>query len=383
MGGKIQKYLCNKCGKSFTEDINDKEIVVENVKYKKETQRYRDSNRIERKAFREHARIENAVSEYNKELVSVLKNYDLSKYTTKHKVNKNSKGAGVFHLTDTHFNELIELSFNKSDFSILSKRCKKFVDQARRYFKTFDVSNILFAMTGDMLNSDRRLDELLSQATNRSRALILSVIIIEQMLLDLNNDFNIKVVCVSGNEARKSDNIGWTDMITTNNYDFDIFEILNLLFRKSKGITFEKGSNPIEQVISVGGQNILITHGLKIEKEIEKAVQRKVGQYASRGIKLDFIIFGHNHSSRIGDTYARGSSMIGANAYSEEALHLTGRASQNIHVIFDKHNRDSIKIDLQDTTGIKGYDIEKELEVYHAKSAEKTKDETIVVKVVI
>lgn len=380
--GKVQRYLCNKCGRCFTEDSGDKEIVIENVKYKKETQRYRDSNRIERKAFREWARVENSIGEYNKELVNILKNYDLSKYTQFHK-NPKSKGAGIFHFTDPHFNELIELSFNKSDFSILSKRCKKFVDQAKRYFKLFKVSNILFAMTGDMLNSDRKLDELLAQATNRSRAMVLAVIIIEQMLLDLNKDFNIKVVCVSGNESRKSEEIGWTNMITTNNYDFDIFEILGLLFRKSVGVIFERGDDPLEQVIEVGGQNILILHGLTIEKEIERAIQRKIGQYTARDIIIDFVIFGHKHSCRIGDTYSRGSSVIGANDYSEKALHMTGRASQNIHIIFDKNNRDSIKIDLQNITGIEGYKIEKELEAYHIKSAMKLKKPITIHKVVI
>ncbi len=380
--GKDQRYVCNKCGRWFTNRSFDREILGENVRLAKQRQRFMDSNRIERKSFRQFARVENAVTEYNKELISIVKKYDLSKYTIKHK-NPKSKGAGILQLSDGHFNELVDLLMNKSDFTIVSKRCKKFVDQARRYFKLFNVSNILFAMTGDMLNSDRRLDELLSQATNRSKATILAVIIIEQMLLDLNKDFNVKVVSVSGNESRMKEEMGWTDIIATDNYDFTIFEILNLLFRKSKGIIFERGDNPLEQVIEIGGQNVLVTHGLAIEKDIEKSVQRKVGQYATRGIKLDFVIFGHMHSCRIGDTYARGSSMVGANAYSEEGLHLTGRASQNIHIIFDKNNRDSIKIDLQDVEGIEGYKIEKKLEAYHAKSADKVKKETTIFKVVI
>ena len=46
----------------------DKEILKSNVKLSKQKQKQQDLNRIERKSFREHARIENAVSEYGKEI---------------------------------------------------------------------------------------------------------------------------------------------------------------------------------------------------------------------------------------------------------------------------------------------------------------------------
>jgi hypothetical protein len=51
----------------------DKEIVLENVKLAKQKQLAVDKNRIANKSFREDARIENAVAEYNNELVKLIK----------------------------------------------------------------------------------------------------------------------------------------------------------------------------------------------------------------------------------------------------------------------------------------------------------------------
>ena len=386
---KKQRFLCKDCNKEFLdEDILDQfpdidlEILRENIRLAKKTQRFADSNRIERKAFREYARIDNAVSEYNKELVKVLDQYNLAKFTLKHK-NYQNEAAGIFHLTDPHFNELVNLAINKYDFDIASKRCKLFVEEAREYFKLKNVKNVLFAMTGDLLNSDRRLDELLAQATNRSKATFLAVRIIELMILDLNKDFNLTVANVTGNESRVAKDIAWTDIMATDNYDFTIFNILNYLFRGSKGISFLLDADPMEQIVKVGNKNIILIHGHQIKGKTEKAIQGIKGKYAAKGITIHFIISGHLHSARIGDVYARGSSIVGANEYSERGLQLTSRASQNIHIVYSSNRIDSIKIDLQHTEHIEGYDIETEIEAYNAKSSDRIRKKRTVFEVVI
>ena len=386
---KPQQFFCKDCGATFTDKKVldqfpecDLELLRENIKLAKRTQRFQDSNRIERKAFREYARIDNAVAEYNKELIKVLDRYNLAQFTLKHK-NYQNEAAGIFHLTDPHFNELVNLAINKYDFTVASKRCKLFVEEAREYFKLKNVKNVLFAMTGDLLNSDRRLDELLAQATNRSKATFLAVRLIELMILDLNKDFNLTVANITGNESRITKDIAWNDIIATDNYDFTIFNILNYLFKGSKGITFFNDGDPMEQVVKVGNKNILLIHGHQIKGQVEHAVQGIKGKYAARGIKIDFIIFGHLHSTRIGDVYARGSSVVGANEYSERGLQLTSRASQNIHIVYSSNRIDSIKIDLQHTEHIEGYDIETEIEAYNAKSADRIRKKRTIFEVVI
>jgi len=81
-GKELQRYICleGHVHAYFNEEnAKDTELIAENVRYKKQTQKFQDTNRIERKAFRENARIENAVEEYAKELV-MQKNYLNLKY---------------------------------------------------------------------------------------------------------------------------------------------------------------------------------------------------------------------------------------------------------------------------------------------------------------
>ena len=116
---------------------------------------------------------------------------------------------------------------NLMDFEIASKRCKHFVKKATKYFKAFGVTNILVAMTGDLLNSDRRLDELLNMATNRAKATFLAVDILQQVIMDLNSNFNVSVAMVTGNESRVKKDWGWSKTLASDNYDFTIFKTLS------------------------------------------------------------------------------------------------------------------------------------------------------------
>ena len=61
-----QRYECSKCGHKSVHPIENLELILENVKLAKQKQSAQDLNRIERKAFREYARLENAVSQYSK-----------------------------------------------------------------------------------------------------------------------------------------------------------------------------------------------------------------------------------------------------------------------------------------------------------------------------
>ena len=253
--------------------------------------------------------------------------------------------------------------------------------QTIEYFKSKGIKNILIAFTGDLMNSDRRLDELLAEATNRSKATFLSVSILEQFILDLAQHFHITVASVIGNESRIGKDIGWEESVASDNYDYTIYHILKLIFRDSN-VTFLSG-NSVEQVVEVSGQNVLLIHGNQIKSSaVEKSIQTIKGKYTSRGINIQFVLFGHMHSARNGDTYARSSSVCGANAYSDGALQLESRASQNIHIFYKNGNRDSIKVDLQNYGEITGYDINKELEAYNAKSLSKAKKKVTINRVV-
>ena len=376
-GDDVQLFYCKDCGKTFHDEMIleqfpevDLELLRQNIRLERKAQRFSDSNRIERRAFREYARLDNATSEYSQELIKLLEKYNLAEFTINHN-SYNDRAAGIIHFTDAHFNELVNLTINKYDFTVASKRCKLLVDEARQYFKAKNIHNVLFAMTGDLLNSDRRLDELLNEATNRSKATFIATRIIELMLLDLNEDFNVIVANVTGNESRVQKDVAWSNILATDNYDWTIFNFLEYLFEGAKGIHFLRSADPLEQVVKVGGKNVLLIHGHQLKGNPDVAIARLRGKYAARGVIIDFVIFGHLHTALIGDTFARGSSIVGANEYSDKGKGFISRASQNIHIFYSHDRIDSIKIDLQDTTGIEGYDIKRELELYDAKPSDK------------
>jgi len=366
----------------FTMSDNELDAFEETVRLSKTKQKLMDKNRIREKVLRESFRIENAWEEYNNALLDVLTKHKLSEFTIYHDIVDNM-AVGIIHISDVHFNELIHIeNVNRYDFNIASKRFYMLAQQAKRYFKMFGITNILIAMTGDLMNSDRRLDELLSQSTNRSNATFVAVDILQQFIRDLNQNFNINVACVTGNESRVANEQSWSKTAVTDNYDLTIFNILKYIFKGSDGVKFIEG-NPTELVINIGDCHILMIHGHgSIKKDVEKSVEQIKGRYAARGQIIDYIIFGHLHSARIGDVYARCSSMAGANAYSEELLNLTGKASQNLYLIHDNGLIDGVKVDLQITEG-QQYHVEKSLEAYNCKSSDKLNTKTTIFKVVI
>lgn len=383
----IQRYLCKDCKRRFSETtmIQDQEIVEENVKLAKKTQKFADSNRIERKSFREYARIENAIAEYNKELIKILEENSIHVITKKHENTEKEDCVLIVQLSDLHFNEQIyDVVGNKFDFYIACKRLKKFANRIKNICKTQNIKQILIACTGDFLNSDRRLDELLSKATNRAKATFLAVEILEQFICDLNKIANISISCVTGNESRVKDELGYSEIVATDNYDFSIFNILKLLFKDSKGIIFINGGFS-ENVIKVGNVNILITHGTNITSSgVHSTVQQIFGRYSSKGIKLAMVLFGHLHASYVGDLFARSSSLCGANSYSEFGLNLNGKASQLVHLIYKDSSIDSYKIDLQNTDDIQNeYKIKDDNNVYNIKSDKKLKENKIIYQITI
>ena len=357
--------------------VSDKEIVEENVKLAKQKQRAQDLNRIANKSFREYAREENALVEYNKELVKVLKENSLDVKLTKHKRKKGS--VVLVQIADTHFNELVDMESNQYDFKIASKRLQKFAYYVKEYAKLHKATSFLIGITGDLINSDRRLDEKLSMATNRAKSTFLGVHLLKHFILDLQVFADVKVCCVTGNESRVNQELGWVDLVASDNYDFTIFEMLRLLLPQ---IEFLRGDNALEMVVEINGNNVLVIHGHQLGKMDSNQVGKVVSKYAHKGIIIDFIICGHLHETMIRDSIARSASLVGSNAYSEKALNLSGKAAQNIY-IFTNDGRQDVRIDLQETDGWDGYNIDEELFSYNTKSLSKTYKKDTIFKIII
>lgn len=379
--GAFQKYVSR-----LILSQGDKELIAENVKLAKQKQKAQDNNRISNKAFREHARVENAVEEFARAILEQNKLFskELRKINIKnYKPSKNNSIVGVIHMTDVHGNELIDLPHNKYDFKILAKRMKKHVSESLRYFQFRGVSKVLIALTGDLLNSDRRLDELLSASTNRAKATVLMIHILKQAILEVRDKYPVDIISVVGNESRANKEMTFSNEALSDNYDFTIVAQLKQIFEfaKIKDVNFKSYQN-VKEVVKIGEQKWLISHNLNGAVDSQTKTQSEIGMYSLMGHHIDFSIGGHIHATRITDFSARSSSMAGSNSYNENALGLVGRAAQNCYVVEGKNRFMQIN-DLQHVDDVAGYEIVSQLEAYNAKSADKLKKNVAIMQVVI
>lgn len=357
---------------------SDKDLLTSNVRLAKKTQALTDVQRIERKSFREHARLENALVALNQEVITLLKKYCITAPLKRYD-DKPNGAVGIAQLSDLHFNELVLLPNNTYDFPMAARRLKRFATEAIRLFTAYGIKKVLVAMTGDTLNSDRRLDELLSQSTNRASAVFLGVRLLQQFIQELAAEFQVAVASVTGNESRTKDELAWSALAATDNYDCTAFNFLEYLF-DGTGVRFIRGNDPNEQVVTIGGKNILLVHGIKMGTNPEAEVAKAVGRYARRGIIIHFVLFGHLHSAFLSDFFARSASLAGANAFSEGGLNLSSRASQNLIVI--DRGIHGMKIDLQEP-GPATYEIISALKKYAPRSADLMRPQKTILKIVI
>ena len=367
----------NKTKRQFAAYINEpKPHESANLKYRVQAslQKARDNLRVERKQFREEIRFHNATNTLYEEIAQLLRQeMRFSEFNTYVHKDWDGETEGIFQISDIHFNELVELPFNTFDFKIAAQRLQKYVVRAKKIFDAHGVKNVHVCFTGDMLNSDRRLDEVMNAATNRARASVLAAMILKQVLLDLNASYNLKVYMVTGNESRMHKEMGASEIRQTDNYDFIIHEMLNMMFYEKPGIRFMEGS-PIEQPIDVMNHTILLIHGHQIKmSQGSSQIQRLKGKWSDylHGKTVDYVLFGHFHTARVTDLFARSGGVCGANAYSDNQLQLSSRASQNCFLV-DNDGIHGMKIDLQKGyEEFDGYNIDPKLEAYNVTAAKR------------
>lgn len=367
--------------------IVDKDVVSENVRLAKDKQHLQDVQRIERKSFREDARIENAISQFGKELANQNKlhaNKLLDNINIKPLMHSTDKhGVGVIQITDVHANELIDLPHNQYNWTVLSKRMKKLINESLNYFAFRNVEKVVMVYSGDLLNSDRRLDELLNQSTNRAKAANLLAHIITQSILEVRNaGYEVGIISVLGNESRVKQEMTFSNEAFSDNYDYTIMAQVRqvLEFSNIEGITFHS-IDKMENVIDFGEQKWLVMHDMPQSTSKQDKTQSIIGKYSLSGKPVDFVISGHIHAHRGTDISCRSGSMSGSNTFNEHALGLIGRASGVCYVV-DGKERYYQYIDLQYADN-EGYGIVKEMEAYNIKSELKTRQQTAIFQVVI
>lgn len=366
-------YLLEKDGESVEQPVTLTEALKHSARLQKRVQGLQDRSRVTNKVFREHARTDNLVMSMQQAMLDILEQNKFTKVKTPRRPTDKTAPIGVVQFSDVHFNELInDLDGNQYNFEIASQRVRKHVTKAIKYFKAFDSTDIAVFFTGDLLNSDRRLDEITNAAENRSKAIFLAVDIMQQAIRELSEHFNVTVSSITGNESRVGEFVHYSNFLAGDSYDCVIHNMLTYLFKGDEKVTFIPITNPLESVVGLNGVNFLLVHGhahrgLAATGNLEREVVGIRAKYATRGILVDYVICGHIHSAYISDNFARSSGMPGNNAYSERALNLNGKASQNLYIVWKDKTIDGIKVDLQCTDGIEGYPFDVLLKAYNTK----------------
>lgn len=362
-----------------TEDGADLEIIAENVRLAKQRQGAQDRNRIQNKSFREYARVENAIEGYQERLVELLGEHGFTP-PAPGPSQAISPAVGVLHLTDIHFNEVVELAQNRYDFVIAGKRLKKLVDEADLVWRARGVAHCVVAITGDLMNSDRRLDELLANQDNRARATLGAVDILRQLFADLlSRGYAVTAADVNGNEGRVPKEVGWISKVASDNYDETICRMLEYTLRGAPNLAWAQRDDGTECVINIAGHNWLLIHGHQLNKDMEGSVGKLVSKYAKRGVSIRYVISGHIHSGYLNENFARSPSPVGDNAYSDKALNLTGRAGGAFYTAFPDGGINASLVDTQTYEGVDGYE---PIEAYRAsnpKSAAKARGQGVTI----
>lgn len=335
------------------------------ARLKASNQKLQDKNRIANGLLRKDDRYFNAVESLLTEIsfkLNKLKSFKIGKIKPYLEVRDKT---AIIQVTDLHFGEEITwadtLGYNQFNMLCGSKRMWKYAKKIK-YFLGDSVSDIVVAFTGDLMNSDRRSDELLTNFPNRSETYIQTLEILGSFLIDLAKDYKIKVVSVLGNESRMDQDMPFSN--PTHNFDFLIHKELSMLLSQHRDrIKFINCERNYETLYPVSDLNVLFFHGYKYNP---KLVDKITSKYNKIGKLLDYIITGHLHSTNSDDKQSRSGSVVGSNYYSTFGLHLLSNATQTLYVIEKegKAKKSSIYpiiIDLQNVEGCDAYQFDEDV----------------------
>jgi len=374
--GEIVRYKCSSCGSTFSASVVDEvyEDFVEGegeVEYlERKVLDLQTQNRLLRRSDKSDYKYVNFSENYMKHMLEAFKDQPLVGYKKIKHVEENREVEGIIQLSDLHFGEYIDEEYNYFDFIVGSKRIRKLYEKSVKYFKSEGIKVVHVFCTGDFINSDRRLDEYTTNMASRANAHLMTIEILKGFFQDLSQDFILHVYCVVGNESRIDQEPSLSDWSLSNNYDLILFRALSMLLNSDQIIFHDNEKNYIQQHVKVLNSIISISHGEYVAgNDIEKTTTTAVGSVVlSTGLVPDYQLFGHRHSCRIAEFYARSSSLCGANRYSYEKLKLASRASQNIGIVTSKKEIEMKRVDLHNADDYTPYPFRELYNCYYGTS---------------
>lgn len=367
--------LVRKCYNELNSEIEEsvyQDNIEEIIKLEVQNQKKQDLNTYYRRINREIYRNYNIFEEIYSQFVNLLPKVDTSTINIKEYKVKHFNRVGIMQLSDIHFNTLVdttETSDGYYNMDIASKRLKKYVGICIEQFKKEGIKKVYIVNLGDYISSIRREDEKLATATSTALSSIILSHILKQMVLELiSNGFEVFITGVIGNESRISKDISFNAILSADNWDFIILNILSIIFKDVKNVKVLIGNSPLTTVISIPLKNenfnLLLAHGHTIKKPVEGCEKIFTDIYTKKGITIDLTLCGHFHHFLQFPNIIFNGSVIGDNSYSH-SLGFVSKPSQNCIVINDDKSYYCYSVDLEDISMIKeGYKYDEIYEPY-------------------
>lgn len=362
----VKQGLLDPVNNPNTEDTLE-EVLEELNQEKRKNLKIRDQRNRDNRNWRKSTRDLNAAEAMVENLLNAINAYGkkLGLKVNLDPLSIKKGGTGVIIITDTHGNELVDTPYNKYDFKIFSKRLKKLITFSLSYFKLIGVEKVVILFLGDLMNSDRRPDEKVAMATNRSKALFLTSHLFNQAILEVAQYYPVEVYGVLGNESRINQEFSFHPFTASDNFDFLILETCRRSLEPlNLNITFGP-IDVVQQTVKIEDQNWLICHDVNKTTNTPKNSQSVIGKMTLLRDPVEFVVGGHIHSFHCTEYSCRSGSLVGGNDYSTNGIELASKASGVCIVAKDKE-RYIQYIDLQEAD--EGYDILEELEYYDVKS---------------
>ena len=362
----VKQGLLDPINNPNTEDTLE-EVLEELNQEKRKNLKIRDQRNRDNRNWRKSSRDLNAAEAILENLLNTINAYG-KKLGYKIKLDplsiKNG-GTGVIIITDTHGNELVDTPYNKYDFKVFSRRLKKLITFSLAYFKMLGIEKVVILFLGDLMNSDRRPDEKVAMATNRSKALFLISHLFNQAILEVAQYYPVEIYGALGNESRINEDFSFHPFTASDNFDFLILETCR---RSLEPLNLDIKFGPIDvvqQTVRIEDQNWLMCHDVNKTTNTPKNSQSVIGKMTLLRDPVEFVVGGHIHSFQCTDFSCRSGSLVGGNDYSTNGIELASKASGTCIVAKGKE-RFIQYIDLQEAK--EGYDILEELEYYDVKS---------------
>jgi len=318
------------------------QFVSDKLRKERAEQRLQDRNELAEKQFRSEMALA-------AELADDLESFYSSR--PKQQGLRHRGGAIMCQLSDLHFGCTVDgleerVDPNVYNLEVACHRLATYAEQVLFYGVAHRAEELVIALTGDIFDSKigkERKDKMFNSEATACQAYMHGRDLLFQFVETLRRAEvfgSIRIVGISGNEARLYAERGHSHIMAADNWDSLLNADIASRYMGSE-IEVEFGVN--RYVAEVQDWKVLLLHGDQgLDSKLSQSkVQSLLGTH-----NADFGISGHIHDTLVTGKWIRSASLVGTDFYAGDALALEGRACQNVFWLAPGQ-RNTYAVDLQ------------------------------------